>query len=336
MHWQLGLVALVAAGTVAAQLASWAGEYEGDQVRLTLQAARDGYTGTILYDGQSMPLTARESAAGLAGRFTADGEAFAFQIRRDGSTLVLATQGTIYRLEPVRTSKKGNPLARGPQPGANPPGAAEPLNTGGAAGGIVGTWRTPQGTMRFNADGTGIANGEAFRYQTDGANVTMMTNQGSVTLGYRLANANTLLLRGPGGEVSLERVGAGGPPAGNAPAARGGGNVTQELAGKWCYLSNVNATGGGARMSNICFTLHPNGQYEYYGETDSYGPNGGATSQSSDRGTWTATANTITSRSATGRVQTFQLERRNHPKTGDAMLMLDGEAFVTAYQRPPW
>ncbi len=45
---------------------------------------------------------------------------------------------------------------------------------------------------------------------------------------------------------------------------------------------------------------------------------------------------TKTARSATGRVTTYQLEKRNHPKNNDPMLLLDGQSFVTYYQKPPW
>jgi len=59
-------------------------------------------------------------------------------------------------------------------------------------------------------------------------------------------------------------------------------------------------------------------------------------SQSSDRGAWTATETSITARSAGGRITTYVLEKRNHPKNNDPMLVLDGQAFVTFYQKPPW
>ncbi|MBS1796900.1 MAG: hypothetical protein JSS81_23945 [Acidobacteria bacterium] len=119
------------------------------------------------------------------------------------------------------------------------------------------------------------------------------------------------------------------------PAAQITGGVPQELAGKWCYLSNVQANDGG-RMSEICITLNSDGTYEYYGETDSGNPSGSAHSQENDSGRWTATATTITAHSNGGETKNFTLEKRNHPKTGDPMLMIDGDAFVTAYQKTPW
>ena len=117
--------------------------------------------------------------------------------------------------------------------------------------------------------------------------------------------------------------------------AQSGGSRPQELVGKWCYMANVNASDGG-RQSNRCFTLYPDGRYQYYSETSSSGEYGSTASQESDSGTWSATQDTITANSQTGGSQTFRLEKLNHPKTNDPMLVLDGEAYVTYGQKPPW
>ena len=62
-----------------------------------------------------------------------------------------------------------------------------------------------------------------------------------------------------------------------------------------------------------------------------------ATSQSSDSGSWTATESTLTTRSVGGRVTVYRLEKRNHPKNvRDPMIVLNGETFVTYFNKPPW
>jgi hypothetical protein len=130
-----------------------------------------------------------------------------------------------------------------------------------------------------------------------------------------------------GNAVALQRV----------KEETGAGSIHMELVGKWCWMSMVNANNGGARQSSRCITLNGNGSYQYAGQTDSYNPYGGATSQSGDQGTWTATETTLTARSASGRVTVYRLEKRNHPKNvRDPMIVLNGEAFVTAYNKPPW
>ena len=314
------LMLLFCAALPAQSQQSFSGEYKGEQVTLKLQASGTQYSGTIDYQGGSFPLTARVSAAGLDGSFRAEGQQFPFTIRREGSALLLNTAGTTYRLQPVERSA-ANPLARS---NISAP-AASPSMPAQSSQGLVGTWRGSSGTMRFDAGGTGTANGESFRYQVEGNAITLAAGTGTVKLTYTL-QGSSLRLAGPRGEMELTRVADSGGP----------GRVLPELAGKWCMISNFNATDGGARTSNTCFTLTADGRYEYYAETDSYGKYGGATSQSSDRGTWTATETTITARSARGTVTTYTLEKRNHPKNNDPMLLLDGQAFVTFYQKPRW
>ena len=109
----------------------------------------------------------------------------------------------------------------------------------------------------------------------------------------------------------------------------------KDIAGKWCYMSNINASNSG-RISNRCFTLNPNGTYEYYGETSSGGQYGSAVTQESDRGTWTATATTLDANSVKHGKRTYRLEKKNHPKTKDPMLIIEGDAYVTYYQKASW
>lgn len=119
------------------------------------------------------------------------------------------------------------------------------------------------------------------------------------------------------------------------PPSRNSGGTPQELVGKWCYLANVQANDGG-RMSERCFVLNSDGTYQYHAETSNSNPYGGSSSETNDSGRWTATATTITAQSNSGQSQTYTLEKRNHPKTGDPMLIVDGDAFVTFYQKQPW
>jgi hypothetical protein len=119
------------------------------------------------------------------------------------------------------------------------------------------------------------------------------------------------------------------------PTNRNNDGNLQELVGKWCYLANVQSNDGG-RMSERCFVLNGDGTYEYFAETSSSNPYGGTNSQDYDAGRWKASPTTITAHSNSGETYNYSLEKRNHPKTGDPMLIVDGDAFVTAYQKQPW
>lgn len=120
--------------------------------------------------------------------------------------------------------------------------------------------------------------------------------------------------------------------AAKAPA----GGVAQELVGQWNYFSNFNATNGGGRMSSTSLTLRADGTYTYAAETSSSNPFGGAASQQNDAGSWSLQGDSLVFVSQSGQRASYRLEKRNHPKNRDPMLLLDGKAFVTATQRAPW
>lgn len=287
---------------------SFAGEYRGSNMLVKVRPEGADYIGSIQFPGESMPFHATVADGKLQGRFQSQGGQFPFELRRDGAGYVLATAGEEYRLEGV-PAESVNPLARNAELKA-------------ADKGLVGSWRHATGTLTFDGSGTGMSNGSAFRYKVEGNTLLLTDDQASLRFTHAV-EGNTLRLTGTSGVQLVLTRSAASEPSG-------------DLSGKWCYVGNVNATGGGARATNQCFTLHPDGRYEYYGETDSYGANGGATSQGSDRGTVTTSGNTLTARSDSGRVTNFRLERRNHPKTNDPMLVLDGQTFVTFHQKAPW
>jgi hypothetical protein len=125
-----------------------------------------------------------------------------------------------------------------------------------------------------------------------------------------------------------------------SPAAATGKRVAQELVGKWCYV-NVNSTNSGGSSTEECITLKADGTYEYYSEssrsvnTNTY--SGGTNSQNGDRGTWSYDGSRIYYTSTAGAGSgSYGLEKRNHPKNNDPMIVLDGKTFVTYYQKTPW
>ena len=64
---------------------------------------------------------------------------------------------------------------------------------------------------------------------------------------------------------------------------------------------------------------------------------GGTNSQSSDSGRWSYDGARLTAHSRTGKVASYALEKRNHPKNKrDPMICLDGKCYVTYYNKPAW
>jgi len=206
---------------------------------------------------------------------------------------------------------------------------------------LIGKWKSSEAAVEFINKNTMTLNGVKYGYAVIGKTIIIQSEEGESadfpfelkgdTLIVYLSDRKVVYTRSTeDDEENPEEVFQTRPNQQN----RGGSNP-QELVGKWCYQANVQAQGGG-RQTDICFTLNPNGTYQYYGESTSTNVYGGANSQTSDSGRWSATATTLTAYSSSGEVRTYTLEKRNHPKTGNPMLIVDGDAFVTYYQKPSW
>ena len=124
--------------------------------------------------------------------------------------------------------------------------------------------------------------------------------------------------------------------AGKAGAAGADGSTPAELAGQWVFYASSNANNGGGSSRQKVLTLRADGTYTYLAENVSTNPNGAAWGDENDSGRWSADASSITFRSQDGESRSCTLEKRNHPKNRDPMLVIDGTAFVTATQRAPW
>ena len=59
-------------------------------------------------------------------------------------------------------------------------------------------------------------------------------------------------------------------------------------------------------------------------------------SQSGDAGRWTASKESITAISDSGQTNRYRMELRNHPKNNDPMICLEGDCYVSYYQKSPW
>jgi hypothetical protein len=201
---------------------------------------------------------------------------------------------------------------------------------------LIGRWTSSEAKIEFFENGTITINGDKYKYAVAGKTIVVGNDEGQIEFPFTL-KGDTLTVLVEGRKVIYTRSSKDDDSEAEVQpqTTTAGGSIRQELVGKWCYLANVQAQGGG-RMSERCFTLSANGTYQYHSETSSSNPNGGSSSQENDSGRWSATATTITARSNSGQTITYSLEKRNHPKTGDPMLIVDGDAFVTFYQRQPW
>lgn len=205
---------------------------------------------------------------------------------------------------------------------------------GATDNGIAGTWQGPTGNVQVNLDGSATVGGVVYRYTQSGNQLTLAGPDGTfVATVQRSGDSMTWVVNGK--TLNFQRAAATWAVGGG----KGAGAILPELIGKWCQMTNLNnSTSNYSR--NACFTLLADGSFQYasdFGATgNAEGGAYGAAADGKDSGTWTASADSITSTSKKTGVRTFRLEKRNHPKTGDPMLVLDGTAFTTAYQKAPW
>ncbi len=204
---------------------------------------------------------------------------------------------------------------------------------------LVGSWVCEDdGTkVEVRANNTLTINGTEYAYKVKHAVINVVGEEGAMAIPFQL-DGDTLTVDVEGREMVYTRVKAGrnssGSTTGGVSGERRGEGVMQALVGKWCYMSSL--TGSNSYMSSRCFVLYANGTYEYSAESSSGGSAGSTAGQSYDSGRWTATQTTLTAHSNSQGKVVYPIELRNHPKTGDPMIVVDGDAYVTAYQKRPW
>jgi hypothetical protein len=200
--------------------------------------------------------------------------------------------------------------------------------------------------VTFDADGGGKVNGQPMRWQTLGPMLAIEQNGDVATYSFRVEGGRLQVSGGDlagvavltRGAAAADKAKAKQPAAGQARAAAGDG---RELVGKWCLARTFTANAGGGSSRMTCFELNADGTYTYRheGSMSAQAPGmwGGTASQSSDAGRWKLSGNRLTAQSQRGTVSTYTLEKRNHPKNRrDPMICLDGECYVTFYNRAPW
>jgi len=208
------------------------------------------------------------------------------------------------------------------------------------AASLVGTWRgTVDGealVIELRADGSGTIGNDRVRYQQVGQ--TLLIEFGGETTAYAVQqDADRMTVSGGdlGGPVTLVRSGKTKPVV-----ATGRGGVDASITGLWCHVASFNAVSGGGSQSSRCFELTDDGRYRFQSESSmsAYTPGdwGGTTGSSADSGRWSVAGGVITATSDSGSTSRYPLEKRNHPRTGDPMLCLDGDCYVTQLQKPSW
>lgn len=278
-----------------------------------------------------------------------DGEMIRFTYQGAKLSLVQGGQTTVYSCtlqensltlsggdldQPVTFTRNGSGIQEQPQNVSAPAELKAQSNSHNDAD-LIGIWSGNGETIEFKSNGQCIYIGNTFTYQLSQGHIILSTAQGNVMFAYQI-NGNQLSLTANGKQITYQRGTSGASAvSGNTKT----GNVAQELVGKWCW-TNVSTTNSGGSSSSECIVLNANGTYEYNSErsmdvnTSTF--YAGTASQGSDQGTWWVQGDKIFYNSQTRGQGSYQLQKQNHPKTGDPMILLNGEPYVTFYQKQPW
>jgi hypothetical protein len=211
---------------------------------------------------------------------------------------------------------------------------------------LHGTWSVAVDgqpfVVTFDAGGGGKVNAAPMKWQTMGKLLFVQQQGGQVmTYSWEVKGDKLSVAGGDlNAPVTLSRGTAAADAAKQAsskkPSSRTASAGGQELVGKWCKMSTYSTSGGGSSRST-CFELRPDGTYTYQHEGSMSATTGSMASQSSDAGRWKVSGNQLTAQSRSGAVNTYTLEKRNHPKNKrDPMICLNGECYVTFYNKPAW
>jgi hypothetical protein len=211
-------------------------------------------------------------------------------------------------------------------------------STGIRNSGIEGVWEGYGETIEFMKGGKAIYLGKEVSYSLAGENLNLSAGGQTITLGYQLSG-NQLTLKANGQLLVYQKRENN---INNSSVSNNSvmhGSIAQELVGKWCYI-NVTSSSTGGTSTDECITIKADGTYDYYRESsisvntgDLYG---GTASQGNDHGKWRLEGNILHVYSDSQGYHAYPFEKRNHPKNGDPMIVIDGKTFVTYYQKQAW
>jgi len=296
---------------------TWVNSDMGFQMTLILNADGSGE-----FDGESI----RFSTQGDKLSVTQDGVSTTYTFPLQGNSLKLAG-GDLD--QPITFNRQGAVTPKESSHAASQ-STASPKN-------LNGIWSGYNETIEFKNGNECIYQGQTYPFTITGNTINLQTSQGGFPIPYAVAG-NQLTLTVNGQSLVYTKGGATSQSTQSAGKSVKG-NLDLTLVGQWCYVNVYSSNSGGSSTSE-CITLKGDGTYEYFSESSrSVNTNtvtGGTSSQNSDRGTWWSEGNRIHYNSYTNGQGSYQLEKRNHPKNNDPMIVLEGRTYVTATLKNPW
>ncbi|MBL7870189.1 MAG: hypothetical protein JNM78_01155 [Cyclobacteriaceae bacterium] len=314
------LLAQIGAKTQQSKITGlWQNSQFGYQMTLMLNPDGRGE-----FDGESITYSTNTNKLLI----TQSGETTTYTFVLQGNSLTLSGGDLDQSVTFTKTGTTENQVAQAQQPGVKIDSKSS----------LLGVWSGNGESIEFKDNHQCVYMGNTFSFEESQGHIILTTHQGKVMFAYAI-QGDQLNLTANGQKVTYTRGVANQAAQPNFLQNKNGGNVAQELVGKWCW-TNVTTTNSGGSTSSRCIVLNANGTYEYASEqsmdTNTNAFYAGTSSQGSDRGTWYVQGDRIFYNSQTNGQGSYQLQKINHPKNHDPMIVLDGEAYVTFYQKPAW
>ena len=208
-----------------------------------------------------------------------------------------------------------------------------------AQNGIIGTWQNNElSALVFNSNGNGSFGGGNFTYTATSNKIFASSEDGYFIYNYKLVNSQIVVSGGifPN-PVTFSKNKT--TINSNSSNTNKTGSIDKSIVGTWC-CTNASSTYTSSSSNTRWIVINANGTYEYTyeGSIGGYGGSyyGGSSNQNSERGTWKLNGNTISIVSQNDGAQNLSFQKKNHPNTGDPMIVIDGDAYATYYQKSPW
>lgn len=203
---------------------------------------------------------------------------------------------------------------------------------------IHGTWNNDEvGSLTFNSNGNGTFAGGSFRYTSTGNKIFTSSEDGDFNYNYKVLNGQLIV---SGGIFPAPVTFTKAKTTPSSSSSSKSGSIDKSIVGTWCWTKASGTYTNASSSSTRCIVINADGTYQYTYDGSISGSGGGyyggSASQSSDHGTWKLNGSTISVVSAGEGAQTLPFQKKNHPKTGDPMIIIDGDAYVTYYQKNPW
>jgi len=191
---------------------------------------------------------------------------------------------------------------------------------------LLGLWTGYNETIEFKPDAQCIYRDRPWPYLVSNDVIKLQTVQGNFIMHYKIQSDNLHLTFNGADHVYTRHVESVNEHI--EPVHK----LDTTLIGRWCYGF---VRSGSSASNSECFQLNDDGTYVYMAEAIKQNV-ASDTTRSTDTGNWWSEGTQLFLNSANQGKAAYTLKKMNHPKTGDAMIVLNGKNYISYDRRKPW